>query len=80
MSVLETVNRTQLKQNLELALVEVAVYNFTMRAYDDLRRQLKRNEITPERARLVWKIRHACYECFMAHLKAERLKEIMVKV
>ena len=79
MSVLETVNRTQFKQNLETAIVEAAVYTFTMQAYRTLQRQVACKMISPEHAQRVWRIHHACYDCFVSHLKAERLKELMMK-
>ena len=63
MSALETLNRTNFKQNLELAVVEVAIYNWINGVLDDLRSKLKRNQINPDEARQVWKVKRACYEC-----------------
>lgn len=72
-SVVQTLNRQQFQQNIELAVVEVAVFNWINMVLDDLRRQLQRNMIAPDRARRVWKVERGCYECCMKALRERRL-------
>jgi hypothetical protein len=73
MSALETMNRTKFKEAVEVGIVEVAVYNWINEILDSLRRQLQRNQIAPDRASKIWKIKRGCYDCCSRALKEGRL-------